>query len=128
MPKTDYRKDNFDIDLEFGSLGEDTVLKIFEEGNQIEVKTERGIWKHTGNIAIEIECNGKPSCLSITDANYWIHLLSYNGKIVGGFIIPVDYLRERIKQLRLDGDVRVVMGGDKNASRLVLLPMNKIYR
>lgn len=128
MPKTDYRKDNFDIDLEFGSLGEDTVLKIFEEGNQIEVKTERGIWKHTGNIAIEIECNGKPSCLSITDANYWIHLLSDNGKIVGGYIIPVDYLRERIKQLRLDGDVRVVMGGDKNASRLVLLPMNKIYR
>ena len=127
MPKTDYRKDNFDIDLEFGSLGEDTVLKIFEEGNQIEVKTERGIWKHTGNIAIEIECNGKPSCLSITDANYWIHLLSDNGKIVGGFIIPVDYLRERIKQLRLDGDVRVVMGVAKNASRLVLLPMNKIY-
>ena len=128
MPKTDYRKDNFDIDLEFGSLGEDMVLKIFEEGRQIEVKTERGIWKHTGNIAIEIECNGKPSCLSITDANYWIHLLADKGKIVGGFIIPVNYLRERIRRLRLDGGVKVVMGGDKNASRIVLLPINKNYQ
>jgi len=127
MPKTDYRKNNFDIDLEFGSLGEDMVLKIFEEGSKIEVKTERRIWKRTGNIAIEIECNGKPSCLSITNADYWIHLLSDDGKIVGGYIIPVDYLREKIKQLRLDGVVKVVMGGDKNASRLVLLPMNKIY-
>ena len=128
MPKTDYRKANFDIDLDFGSLGEDMALKIFEKGSKIEVKTERGIWKRTGNIAIEIEFKGNPSCLSTTDADYWIHLLADEGKIVGGYIIPVDYLRERIKQLRLSGDVKVVMGGDKNASRLVLLPMNKIYQ
>ena len=119
---------NFDIDLDFGLIHEDKVRDIFQGKGSIEVKTERGIWKHTGNIAIEIECKGKPSCLSTTDADYWIHLLADEGKIVGGYIIPVDYLRERIKQLRLSGDVKVVMGGDKNASRLVLLPMNKIYQ
>ena len=35
MPKTDYRKENFDIDLDFGHIGEDEVIKIFEEQYQL---------------------------------------------------------------------------------------------
>ncbi len=127
MPKTDFRKENFDIDLDFGHIGEDEVIKIFEQGSKLEVKTERNWWKKTGNIAVEVECNGKPSCLSTTDADYWIHLLYDDKKIVGGFIMTVDYLRERIKELVTSGDAVVKMGGDNNASKMVLVPISKVY-
>ena len=127
MPKTDYRKENFDIDLDFGHIGEDEVIKIFEQGSKLEVKTERNWWKKTGNLAIEVECNGKPSCLSITDADYWIHLLYDDDKIVGGFILTVDYLRGRIKELVASEDAVIKMGGDNNASKMVLIPINKVY-
>ena len=48
----------FDIDLEFGKIGEDVTEALFQHNTKIEVKTERDIWKTTGNIAIEIRCKG----------------------------------------------------------------------
>ena len=66
----------FDVDLQFGQLGEDFVKNFQDKNNKIEVKTERDKWKSTGNIAIEIRCNGKLSGLSVTEAQTWIHLLS----------------------------------------------------
>ena len=44
----------FDIDLEFGQMGEEFVRDLQNGNNKIEVKTERDIWKTTGNIAVEI--------------------------------------------------------------------------
>ena len=62
MPITeDYTKDKFDIDLDFGKVGERAVEEMLEGDGTIEVKTEREIWKTTGNIAIEIRCRGKLS-------------------------------------------------------------------
>jgi len=55
---------NFDIDLDFGKIYEEKVRKIFEGNGGIEVKTERDMWKRTGNIAIEIKYKGVPSGLS----------------------------------------------------------------
>ena len=52
---------NFDIDLEFGEVWEERVRKIFENKGTIEVKTERDIWRTTGNIVIEIGYKGRPS-------------------------------------------------------------------
>ena len=65
-----------------------------EGNNKIEVKTERDIWKTTGNIAVELRYNGNPSGISSTDSNLWVHLLSYNGVIEGGFMFKVDQLRD----------------------------------
>jgi hypothetical protein len=46
-------KDNkFDLDLSFGEIFEDKLAEILAS-KKIEVKTERDIWKTTGNIAIE---------------------------------------------------------------------------
>ena len=70
---------NFDIDLEFGEVWEERVRKIFENKGTIEVKTERDIWRTTGNIVIEIGYKGRPSGLSITDAEWWIHVLTSSG-------------------------------------------------
>ena len=117
----------FDLDLKFGLLGEDFVRDIQNGNNKIEVKTERDIWKTTGNIAIEIRCNGRPSGISTTGSAIWIHLLSYEGKIEGGFILPVPYLKARIKELLKEEKARIVMGGDFDASQMVLMPIKELF-
>ena len=127
-PETDFRKKNYDIDLDFGKVGESKVLEMFEGDGSIEVKTERDTWKRTGNIAIEIRCHRIPSGISTTNANTWIHLLSYNGHIEGGFILDVKTLRRRIKKLLKNNEARKTYGGDGDLSELVLVPIKNIFK
>ena len=127
MKATEEYVKGFDLDLKFGKLGEDFVKDIQEGNNKIEVKTERDIWKTTGNIAIELRYNGSPSGISSTDSNLWVHLLSYNGVIEGGFMFKVDQLRDKIKKLHKQGDLKMVMGGDGNMSQMALLPIDKLW-
>ena len=127
MPEVDYKKNNFDIDLDFGKRGEEWVVKLFEGNSKVEVKTERGLWQDTGNIAIEIKYKNKPSGISTTDAETWIHLLESYGEIVGGFILPVPYIKKRIKNLFKSGKVKIIKGGDNNDSTIVLVPIKLIY-
>ena len=128
MPVTEEIQQKFDHDLEFGKLGEDFVKAFQSENTKVEVKTERDIWKTTGNIAVEIRCNGKLSGLSVTEAQTWIHLLSYDNKIKGGFIIDTGYLKDRIGELHKNKEVKVVMGGDDNLSQMVLVPIEKLFK
>ena len=127
MEATEEYAKGFDLDLKFGKLGEDFVKDIQEGNNKIEVKTERDIWKTTGNIAVELRYNGSPSGISSTDSNLWVHLLSYNGVIEGGFMFKVDQLRDKIKKLHKQGDLKMVMGGDGNMSQMALLPISKLF-
>ena len=62
---------NFDIDLDFGQIYEEKIRKIFQGKGGIEVKTERDMWKRTGNIAIEVRYKGYPSGLSSTNADWY---------------------------------------------------------
>ena len=128
MPVTEEVQLKFDHDLEFGRLGEDFVKAFQSKNTKVEVKTERDIWKTTGNIAIEIRCRGKLSGISATEAETWIHLLSYNNVIEGGFIFKTQLLRDKIKKLKEDGDIKIVMGGDDNMSQMVLIPRDKLFK
>ena len=127
MKATDEYVKGFDLDLKFGKLGEDFVRDMQEGNNKIEVKTERDIWKTTGNIAVELRYNGSPSGISSTDSSIWVHLLSYNGVIEGGFMFKVDQLMDKIKKLHKQGDLKMVMGGDNNMSQMALLPISKLF-
>ena len=125
MPITeDYTKDKFDIDLDFGKVGEKAVEEMLEGDGSIEVKNEREIWKRTGNIAIEIRCRGKLSGISITTAKTWIHMLDGGG---GGFIFPVKELKDKIKKRQDEGKLKLIMGGDDNAAQLALLPISELF-
>ena len=134
----DYINKNFDVkipnkikfehDLDFGKIGEKWVDSLLSNGT-VEVKTERDIWFTTGNIAIEMRGrDGRKSGISVTEATTWIHLLSLNGEVEGGFIFKVSDLKERIKQLHQSGDAKIVMGGDDNATQMILLPINKLFK
>ena len=127
MKVTEEYAKGFDLDLRFGKLGEDFVKDMQVGNKKIEVKTERDIWKTTGNIAIEMRYKGSPSGISTTESSLWVHLLSYKGVIEGGFIFKADYLKEKIKKLHKSGDLKMVMGGDDNMSQMALLPIKELW-
>ena len=71
----------FDLDLKYGQEREKRLASILDKDKtKIEVKTERDWWFKTGNIAIEIECNGKPSGVMATKSDYWCHILADGDK------------------------------------------------
>ena len=118
---------NFDIDLEFGEVWEERVRKIFENKGTIEVKTERDIWRTTGNIVIEIGYKGRPSGLSITDAEWWIHVLTSGGKFHTALIFKVKKLRQTVTELVTTGKADIMKGGDNNQSELVRVPLKELF-
>ena len=127
MPLTEGYCKGFDIDLKFGKMGEEFTQQVFEGNSKVEVKTERDIWEKTGNIAIEMRCKGKPSGISTTESDVWIHLLSVNSVIKGGFLFKVDQLKALIKKRHESGGLKIVMGGDDNASQMALLPIKELF-
>ena len=127
MKVTEEYSKGFDLDLKFGKLGEEFVRDMQLGNRKIEVKTERDIWKTTGNIAIELRYKGQPSGVSTTDSNVWVHLLSYKGVIEGGFMFKVDLLKEKIKKLHKSGDLKMGRGGDDNMSQMALLPIKGLF-
>lgn len=135
---TDYINNNYDIktegrvkfekDLDYGKIGEFWADDALSNGT-FEVKTERDIWVKTGNIAIEIRGrDGRKSGISVTEADTWIQLLSIDGVVKGGFILKVADLKKRMKELYANGTARLVMGGDDNATQMMLIPIDKLFR
>ena len=123
--KKDYTS-NRDIDLKFGESFEYSLAHILNMG-KVEVKTERDIWKESGNIAIELMNQGTLSGLTVTKAEWWAHILSFNNKIESVILIPVDKLKRRVKQLVEDGRAKIVMGGDNKVSELALVQIKDIH-
>ena len=107
----------FDIDLKYGQVREDQVKNIFA-GKKIEVKTERDWWAKTGNIALEYECNGKPSGINATKSDYWIQILAKGNKNHCMLVFEVKELKKIVKKYK---EQYTRMVGDRNASKCVIL-------
>jgi|TARA_R110002124_G_scaffold113903_2_gene268438 hypothetical protein len=122
MIKTKANK-KFDIDLKYGQVREEQVKNIFA-GKKIEVKTERDWWAKTGNVALEYECNGKPSGITATKSDYWIHILATGKKNHCMLVFEVSKLKKIINKYKKD---YTRMVGDRNASKCVILPIKKLF-
>ena len=116
----------FDVDLEFGESFEYSLAEVLTMG-KIEVKTERDKWKKTGNIAIELMNQGNKSGLSVTEAEWWAHILSYKNRIESVILIPVPKLKRLVKKLVQENKAMLTMGGDDNCSELILVPIKEIH-
>ena len=116
-----YNAENFDIDLLRGLNGEVEALDILT--GKLEVKTDFKAYK-TGNLAIEIESNGKPSGLSTTEANWWL----FNIRIPNNEPMLLIISRHRLRKLAQMHIHRGhgTMGGDKNLSKLVIIPISEV--
>ena len=118
---TTFNKD-FKYDLEFGEIRERRVAAIIGNG-KVEVKTERGQWAATGNIAIEYRYRGNPSGLTTSKAEFWWYMLEKDGRHIYSIVFPTDELKAKIRALDAQGKIRRTKGGDDNQSDLLLGPI-----
>ena len=106
----------FDLDLKDGLLAENRLNDTLR-GAKIEVKSDKQAWK-TGNIFVEDSCNGKPSGISTTEAEFW----AYEVRLNTFYLIPIDRLRYLVKEAIKYG--KRTAGGDFNRSSGVLIPLD----
>ena len=113
----------FDIDLEYGKVREKQVADMLQD-KKIEVKSERGLWQKSGNIAIEYQSYGKPSGIDATESDYWFHNLCVGDETFCTLVFKTDSLKKIIENLN---SKRSVTGGDHNASRMYLVNLQKLF-
>tara|TARA_R110000823_G_scaffold186424_1_gene318745 strand:+ start:160 stop:588 length:429 start_codon:yes stop_codon:yes gene_type:complete len=113
----------FDIDLEYGKVREKQVADMLQD-KKIEVKSERGLWQKSGNIAIEYQSYGKPSGIDATESDYWFHNLCVGDETFCTLVFKTDSLKKIIENLN---SKRSVSGGDHNASRMYLVNLQKLF-
>jgi hypothetical protein len=63
----------FDIQVEYGENSENILKQIIADGSDIEVKTENCTWADSGNMAIELEWDDRPSGITATESTHWYH-------------------------------------------------------
>lgn len=86
-----------------------------------EVKSDRMACR-TGNVAIETQCNGIPSGLSTTDADYYAYFVLQPASDATLYMIPTEHLRTMVTK-----DYRKARGGDRCASEMVLIPIEHLH-
>ena len=114
----------FDVDLEFGKQWEEHIDEMFSGAKTCEIKTERDKWSSTGNICIEIESYGKPSGLTSTEAELWVHNLVKDGELCCSLVFNTDKLRAVMDDMK----PYTVMGGDHRASKMHLVSIAKLLK
>ena len=123
MKPTKENRKKFDIDLEYCTIREDKIADMLTN-KKIEVKSERGMWLKTGNIAIEYESYGKPSGINATEADYWFHNLCIGDEVYGTLVFKTDMLKKIVNST---DNKRIVSGGDHNASKMYLMNIQKLF-
>ena len=118
----EYNK-KFDLDLQYGTVREDKVAAMLQD-KKIEVKSERGMWMKTGNIAIEYQSYGKPSGIKATESDYWFHNLCIGDNEYCTLVFKTDVLRTIVDKL---DTFKTVSGGDHNASQMYLVNLQKLF-
>jgi len=119
--KKDRKK--FDIDLEYGIIREEKVADMLTN-KKVEVKSERGMWMKTGNIAIEYESWNKPSGIKATESDYWFHNLCVGDNEFCTLVFKTDVLRTIVDKLDY---FKTVSGGDNKASKMYLVNLQKLF-
>lgn len=116
-----FERKQFDLDLQAGEDWEDFFENIVASG-KVECKRDRKV-RLTGNIYIEYRCFGKPSGLSVTEAEWWaIGIENESGDIETAILASVPWLKEKCREyLKTSRDVG---GGDDGASQGILLKMD----
>jgi uncharacterized protein (DUF3820 family) len=109
----------------------DLIITHKSKTYKIEVKSDRQAG-HTGNMAIEYECNGKPSGISSTEADYYIYFIIYADDIQEDglpreecYKIPIKRLIKIVKSPLACPKVR---GGDGNRSCMYLVHKSLVQK
>lgn len=124
------KNSKFDKDLKFGEAGENWLVWLGSKDAKVEVKTERDTWEKTGNVAFEFKYWGNPSGIAITQADWWVHILSKDNEFIQAFIFPVPKLKDFLRAAYHEPhkfNCRISDGGDDRASRIILVPISQLH-
>ena len=94
----------WDLDLDFGKQGEQwlSLLADLPPKRTMEVKRDRD-WVKYGNLFFEYECNGKPSGVAATEADYFAVIMYRDGKNIATHIWETQTLKAGLRKLIRDG-------------------------
>ncbi len=95
----------------------DVKIKYKDDTYTVEVKADRKT-KDTGNMVIEYECNGKPSGITTTEADYWAYFIDGTPEY---FLIPTTDIRKAIDEKKYS---RTTRGGDGFRANMFLFPVS----
>lgn len=93
----------------------DIKIQYKNDTYTVEVKADRKT-KDTANMVIEYECNGKPSGIKATEADFWAYFIDGTKEY---FLIPTSDIRKAITER---GYTRTVRGGDGLRASMFLFP------
>ncbi len=113
----EYQSD-FKYDLKVGQVKEEELGKIFNSA-KIEVKHDLQA-QRTGNVYVEYMSRGKLSGIITTEADYYCFCVGDTFHL-----ISVLELKKRCRPYRRTDRDRV--GGDKNSSKGILLPLTDLF-
>lgn len=105
-----YKRRGYEVTQTIGKAGFDLLVQM-----RVEVKRDL-LSRDTGNIAIEVSYDGKPSGIMNTEADTWV--IAQNGI---GFIANAARLREVVKK----GDFEAKDVGDQKRATVKLIPVEK---
>jgi hypothetical protein len=130
MNKISFNRDKkFDIQLDQALINERRLGEIFNTAKieKIELKSETWQWEQTGNIAIEYACDGKPSGISTTEADFWVHELRRDDESLVYLMFPIERLKALARVAFRKGHYRKG-GGDGGRFDVIVLPLSEILR
>lgn len=87
----------------------------------VEVKSDYYCQK-SGNVAVEVECRGKPSGLAVTEADWWVYRIHTADDVINVLVDP-DILTHAIASDSMEREpkIREVIGGDANSNTKMYL-------
>lgn len=89
--------------------------------NSVKVEVKHDLMAtQTKNLALEIECNKKPSGITASKASLWIYLIDET--------IYIFKLKDLIDEVQKGTYHRIVYGGDGGRARLALFNLNQITK
>ena len=101
----------------FNNSDDNIIRKKFE------IKSERDWWQKTGNIAIETECYDKPSGISVTEADYWMHILTDGDEEYCTLVFKVSTVKKLVEKYKN----KSIYGGDHRKSKFILVPLKELF-
>lgn len=119
----------FDLQLSQALIDERRLAEIFAYRTiqRVELKSESVQWEDTRNICIEYARDGRPTGISITEADYWVHELKRDDKTLVYLMFPIDRLKELCRDAMKRGWSRHG-AGDGQRQSVILLRLWDILR
>tara|TARA_Y100000588_G_scaffold362827_1_gene424902 strand:+ start:275 stop:670 length:396 start_codon:yes stop_codon:yes gene_type:complete len=121
---------NWDVDVDFGRHWEKEACRLLEGHGRLEVKADR-LWHRTGNLAFERRYRGHPSGLSITEADWWVTVLTSPKDPMEAHCIMLHRpkaLKRILNNLLRRGKASKLKGGDGGKSELVVVNVGDLAR